>query len=86
MTAYHRVYDSRHLQADCKELGSAPEPFCTWVQNANYSATEPPCTMTQYLTMEYGVFFQSNKMKSLILDFYEQLNTHAAHKITLSNQ
>ena len=27
MAAYRRVYDSRHLQADCKELGSAPEPY-----------------------------------------------------------
>jgi len=27
MAAYHRVYDSRHLQADCQELGSAPEPY-----------------------------------------------------------
>ena len=26
MAAYRRVYDSRHLQADCQELGSAPEP------------------------------------------------------------
>ena len=26
MTAYRRVYDSRHLQADCQEPGSAPEP------------------------------------------------------------
>jgi len=25
--AYRRVYDSRHLQADCKEPGSAPEPY-----------------------------------------------------------
>jgi len=29
MAAYHRVYDSRHLQTDCQELGSAPEP-CAW--------------------------------------------------------
>ena len=27
MAAYRRVYDSRHLQADCKETGSAPEPY-----------------------------------------------------------
>jgi len=27
MAAYHRVYDSRHVQADCKEPGSAPEPY-----------------------------------------------------------
>jgi len=25
MAAYGRVYDSRHLQADCQEPGSAPE-------------------------------------------------------------
>ena len=27
MAAYRRVYDSRHLQAGCKEPGSAPEPL-----------------------------------------------------------
>ena len=27
MAACSRVYDSRHLQADCKEPGSAPEPY-----------------------------------------------------------
>ena len=37
MAAYRRVYDSRHLQADCQELGSAAEiyalPFTfTWFQ------------------------------------------------------
>ena len=26
MAAYRRVYDSRHLQGDCQEPGSAPEP------------------------------------------------------------
>ena len=26
MASYHRVYDSRHLQADCQEPRSAPEP------------------------------------------------------------
>jgi len=26
MAAYRPVYDSRHLQADCQEPGSAPEP------------------------------------------------------------
>jgi len=25
--AYRRVYDLRHLQADCQEPGSAPEPY-----------------------------------------------------------
>ena len=27
MAAYRRVYDSRYLQADCREPGSAPEPY-----------------------------------------------------------
>ena len=27
MAAYCRVYDSRHLQADCQELGSSPERY-----------------------------------------------------------
>jgi len=27
MAAYRRVYDSRHLQADCKEPGSALGPY-----------------------------------------------------------
>ena len=27
MAAYRRVYDSRHLQGDCQEPGSAPEPY-----------------------------------------------------------
>jgi len=27
MAAFRRVYDSRHLQADCQESGTAPEPY-----------------------------------------------------------
>jgi len=27
MAAYRRVYDSRHLQADCQQPGSASEPY-----------------------------------------------------------
>jgi len=30
MTAYRRVYDLRHLQADCQEPGSAPEPYARY--------------------------------------------------------
>jgi len=30
MAAYRRVYNSRHLQADCQELGSAPEPYARY--------------------------------------------------------
>ena len=33
MAAYHRVYDSRHLQADCQEPGSAPGPtLCSVIE------------------------------------------------------
>jgi len=35
MAAYRRVYDSRHLQADCQEPGSAPEPFA-WQSSMGY--------------------------------------------------
>jgi len=31
MAAYRRVYDSRHLQVDCQEPGSAPEPYARLV-------------------------------------------------------
>ena len=27
MAAYRRVYDSRHLQAECQEPGSSSEPY-----------------------------------------------------------
>ena len=27
MAAYRRIYDTRHLQADCQEPESAPEPY-----------------------------------------------------------
>ena len=35
MAAYRRVYDSRHLQADCQEPGSAPKPYA-WQSSMGY--------------------------------------------------
>ena len=35
MAAYRWVYDSRHLQADCQEPGSAPEPYA-WQSTMGY--------------------------------------------------
>ena len=35
MAAYRRVYDSRHLQADCQEPGSDPEPYA-WQSSMGY--------------------------------------------------
>jgi len=40
MAAYRRVYDSRHLQADCQEPGSAPEPYAwQWIMGYLYFFT-----------------------------------------------
>ena len=34
MAAYRRVYDSRHLQADCQEPGSAPlDADGSWIEH-----------------------------------------------------
>ena len=33
MAAYRRDYDSRHLQADCKEPKSAPEPYAWLIEH-----------------------------------------------------
>ena len=38
MAAYRRVYDSRHLQADCQEPGSAPEPYARHWSMATFSS------------------------------------------------
>jgi len=35
MAAYRRVYDSRHLQADCQEPGSAPDTYA-WQSSMGY--------------------------------------------------
>ena len=32
MAAYRRVHDSRHLQADCQEPVSAPEPYAELIE------------------------------------------------------
>jgi len=36
MAAYRRVYDSCHLHADCREPGSAPEPYARSVMSMGY--------------------------------------------------
>jgi len=49
MAAYGRVYDSRQLQADCQEPGSAPEPYA-WQSSMGYL----------YLFISYSQFSQSS--------------------------
>ena len=39
MAAYRRVYDSRHLQADCQVPGSPPEPY-VWATFTFFSCTK----------------------------------------------
>jgi len=46
MAAYRRVYDSHHLQADCEEPGSAPEPSGCDL-NAGRSAPESSMLTTR---------------------------------------
>jgi len=45
MAAYRRVYDSRHLQADCREPGSAPDTlgnrvWATFFNHINATVTK----------------------------------------------
>jgi len=44
MAAYRRVYDSRHLQADCQEPGSAPEHLRSVIE---YGLPLPLAEMTR---------------------------------------
>jgi len=39
MAAYRRVYDSRHLQADCQEPGSTLEPYARTRVWATYTVS-----------------------------------------------
>jgi len=47
MAAYCWVYDSRHLQADCQEPGSAPEPYARY-SSMGYLYLFTPCTAQAY--------------------------------------
>ena len=39
MAAYRRVYDSRHLQADCQEPGSTPERYARQSSMGSFTFT-----------------------------------------------
>ena len=67
MAAYRRVYDSRHLQADCQKPGSAPEPYtvknvgAVWVPHGavwcRWGAIEVPSGATRCLVGGYGAIW-----------------------------
>ena len=44
MAAYRRVYDLRHLQADCQEPGSAPEPYARQLSMGFFPWTDEVCS------------------------------------------
>ena len=57
MAAYGRVYDSRHMQADCQEPGSAPEPYTlgnrVWA-TFTFLSLRPPARSRSLLRAQYG--------------------------------
>jgi len=55
MAAYRRIYDSRHLQADCQEPGSAAEPY------ARYSSMG-----YLYLFLVLWLFYQHLYKKNIV--------------------
>jgi len=48
MAAYRRVYDSRHLQADCQEPGSAAEP-CARQSSVGYLYLLDPLLVSRFV-------------------------------------
>jgi len=58
MTAYRRVYDSRHLQADCQEPGSAPKLYALQSSMGcffSFTAAKQVATQTRAMTNERAV-------------------------------
>jgi len=65
MAAYRRVYDLRHLQADCQEPGSAPEPYTLGSRVWATVNQHLPCVDTvRYLR----VYFASSRKLKCSLD------------------
>jgi len=59
MVAYRRVYNSRHLQADCQEPGSASELYTgNRVWTALFTLTLPKTLLTSTFWSSFGVFMQ----------------------------
>ena len=62
MAAYRRVYDSRHLQADCQEPGSAQEP-CARSSSMGYLYLFNPWPWLNPLleALRYVMYFRFHK-------------------------
>jgi len=79
MAAYRRVYDSRHLEADIQEPGSAPEPYTlgkrVWVTftSLTIDAYETTRLVTNYYRPAF-YFFPSNGPQLSWAQAFHQLN------------
>jgi len=56
MAAYRRVYDSRHLQADCQEPGSAPERYARQSSMGYRLGLIGVCRLGPYATEAYASY------------------------------
>ena len=73
MAAYRRVYDSRHLQADCEEPGSAPEPYT--LDNRVWA------TFT-FFTLDTDHTARGTDARSACVSFFGRLVLRAVEKIS----
>jgi len=54
MAAYRRVYDTRHLHADCQEPGSAPGPYARQSSMGYLYPPLPFFTSCGLVTVQHG--------------------------------
>ena len=56
MAAYRRVYDSRHLQADCQGPGSAPEPYALQSSMGTINFFYSPIMTAQHRMLQHYTY------------------------------
>jgi len=85
MAAYHWVYDSHHLQADCEEPGSAPEPN-TRQSSMGYlylfTRVSEPCNVSR-MKLTSGAVRGAGRGRRVILTRRQHYHTHT-HTCILS--
>ena len=70
MAACRRVYDSRHLQADCQELGSALEPYARSIE---YGLPYIFCLTSLTIAVVRSIFLLAVFFTQLSLVFYNDV-------------
>ena len=66
MAAYRRVYDLHHLQADCQEPGSAPEPYARQSSMGYLYLTSFTCGICRADTWSSGDRFTPSRRTRLV--------------------